>query len=211
MERSYDSEKGTAQMRDMTEPLDTYDDQGDYDWDYDDVEDHGPRPKILWGRVISLVVFMLIAFLIGRMSKSGGVDEAEFQAVVDSQQELEAQVADLEEENASLQALIDNQNNAGGGGNNEPEEEEPDPSSADDTLEPKVHTVQSGETLSKIIKDEYGCVVAVSGGNEVDLTENVTDTNKADDPAFDPALLSRGTGHPPAAVTERLQLSLIVR
>jgi hypothetical protein len=192
MERSYNSEKGTAQMRDMTEPLDTYEDQGDYDWDYDDVEDRGPRPKVLWGRVISLVVFMLIAFLIGRMSKDGGVDEAEFQAVVDEQQALEDQVTTLQEENDSLQALIDNQNNAGGGGNNDPEEEESDPASADDTLEPKVHTVQPGETLSVIIKKEYGCVVAESGGNEVDLTENVTDTNTADDPSFDPALLAAG-------------------
>lgn len=192
MERSYNSEKGTAQMRDMTEPLDTYEDQGDYDWDYDDAEERGPRPKVLWGRVISMIVFMLIAFFIGRMSKDSGVDEAEFQAVVDEQQQLEEQVTTLQEENDSLQALIDNQNNTGGGGNNDPEEE-PDPNSADDTLEPKVHTVQPGETLSVIIKKEYGCVVAVSDeGEEVDLTDNVTDTNKADDPAFDPALLAAG-------------------
>ena len=180
-------------MRDMTEPLDTYEDQGDYDWDYDEVEDRGPRPKVLWGRVISLVVFMLIAFFIGRASKGGGVDQATYDAAVAENQELETQVTNLEQEADDLQALIDNSqtnnNNTGGNGG---EDDESDPASADDTLDPKVHTVQSGETLSKIIKNEYGCIVAVSGGNEVDLTENVTDTNTADDPDFDPALLAAG-------------------
>ena len=177
-------------MRDMTEPLDTYDDQGDYDWDYDESEDRGPRPKILWGRVISLVVFMLIAFLIGRASVSGP-DQEEFDAAVAENSELETSNAELQEQLDQAQQALANANasegdpgaDTGGGNDNEPAEGSED-------LEPDVYTVKSGDTLSRIVKKHYGCTIATNGQNEVDLTENVTDTNLIEDPAFDPALLA---------------------
>lgn len=181
-------------MRDMTEPLDTYGDQDDYEWDYDDADDR-PRPKILWGRVISLIAFMLIAFFIGRWSKSGGVDQAKYDDVVAENDQLQEANAELEQDNADLQALIDNADNGDNtstdNGDNSDTGDSGDTNT--DALEPDVHTVVEGETLSVIVEKKYGCTIMVNDdGNEVDLVDNVTDANVADDPAFDPALLAAG-------------------
>lgn len=184
-------------MRDMTEPLDTYDDQGDYDWDYEESEDRGPRPKVLWGRVISLVLFMLIAFLIGRWSV-GGVSEEDFTTVKDQNAQLEEDVAALEQENTELRALVDNQDAqdpGGTGDDGEDEDPEGDDTGGDsEALEAKEYTVESGDTLSAIVKKHYGCTLPVDEeGNEVDLTEATIETNQAsaeaDGVTFDPAAL----------------------
>lgn len=179
-------------MRDMTEPLDTHDDQGDYDWDYDDADDRGPRPKILWGRVISLIVFMLIAFLIGRWSVPGGPSQEEFDDIRAENTRLQTQVAGLEQDVADLEAAVGN--NAG----QEPEEtetegEEGESPQAEDSIEPIEHEVQPGETLSGIVKQELKCTIAVSEeGDEINLVDTTADYNLDEDPAFVPEELAAG-------------------
>lgn len=165
-------------MRDMTEPLDTYDDQGDYDWDYDEVEDRGQRPKILWGRVISLVVFMLIAFFIGRWSKEGGVSQEDFQAAADQQAELQDQNEELSQQVADLETLIENTETGGNqtGGDTGGDAEGEGDTEGEEVLTGKEYTVQSGDTLSRIVKRERGCLeVENNDGESSSLVENVID------------------------------------
>jgi hypothetical protein len=184
----------------MTEPFETYDEQTDYDWDYD-AEDRGPRPKILWGRVISLVIFVLIGFLIGRWSNSGGPSQAAFDDLTAENTRLETVNDDLQRDLTETEAALDNQQNSGGnntGGADEPDttdEEEGDGSSAAEDLEPDVATVQSGDTLNEIIEAHYGCTTATSAEDEsVNLTANVIDTNEAaeEDVDFQPNKLAAG-------------------
>lgn len=183
-----------AQMRDMTEPLDQYDDQSDYDWDYDPDDDRSPRPKVLWGRVISLVVFVLIAFLLGRMSK-GGPSEDEFKARGDQITDLQAQVDQLDRE----LTIAENENDADAGtategdGGDDPEPQET--SDPPEQLQLETYTVQPGDTLSGIVKREYTCTEAVSTTDPEDtsdLTAAVEDANLQQDPTFDAALLAAG-------------------
>src|SRR5688572_16139543 len=113
-------------MRDMTEPYETYDDQSDYDWDdYDAPEDRGPRPRVLWGRVISLVIFVLIGFFLGRLSVSDdGPTEEEFGALESEVTTLETQNEQLTDDNRRLQEAVNNFETSGGNGNTTEEDPE---------------------------------------------------------------------------------------
>jgi hypothetical protein len=166
-------------MRDMTEPLDTYDDQGDYDWDDDEVEDRGPRPRILWGRVISLIVFMLIAFFIGRWSKPGGVSQEEFDAVVAEQEALQDENAELEQQVTDLNAMIENTEPGGEQTGDTGDTETGDETEGgEEVLTGEEYTVQSGDTLSRIVKRERGCLVVENAeGQSSSLVDNVIDAD----------------------------------
>jgi nucleoid-associated protein YgaU len=165
-------------MRDMTEPLDPYEDQGDYDWDYDEADDRGPRPKILWGRVISMVVFMLIAFLVGRVSKSGGVDQATYDAVVDEQQSLEEENTQLEQRVADLEAAVTNaETDTGTDGEDTETDTGTDGGDGEsDVAAGTAYTVESGDTLNAIVKKHYDCLtVENADGASADLVDGVLD------------------------------------
>lgn len=174
-------------MRDMTEQYDTYDDQDDYDWDYED--DRPPRPKVLWGRVISLSLFVAIAFLLGLM-----LSPAEDAATDAQVEDLQSDVTRLETENeglkqdvAELEAALAN---TGGETDEEPgsEGETNDPGPE---LEPEEVTVGQGDTLLAIIQKQYGCTsVANEAGDSVNLVEFVTDAQT--DPTFNANSLNAG-------------------
>jgi cell division protein FtsB len=176
-------------MRDMTEPYETYDDQADYDWDYE-AEDRPPRPRILWGRVISLVVFVLIAFFLGRMSVS---DDA---ATDEEVRSLESEVTRLETENEQLdsdiadleEALANNDGSTDGG-----TEEDPGTNDPGAELEPRVYVVQPGDSLNAILAkdppDGYGCTtVQNEEGDSVSLVDSVVTAN----PGLAPNALNAG-------------------
>jgi hypothetical protein len=167
-------------MRDMTEPYETYDDQSDYDWDYDAPEDRGPRPRVLWGRVISLVVFVLIAFFLGRLSVSDdGITQNDLGALESENTTLETQNDELLQENRQLQTAIDNLET--GETDTEGETEE-DPGTEGEASEQPTETVvvQPGDALSAIVDDAYGCTIAVDAeGNETDLVDFVADAQEA--------------------------------
>ncbi|HEU4480312.1 MAG TPA: LysM peptidoglycan-binding domain-containing protein [Actinomycetota bacterium] len=93
----------------MTEPLQPYrpahstrNDEPEeyYDWEYD--EQPRDRPKVLWGRVAILGALVLAAFLLGRITKSGGIPESRLTAANERVTELEQEVADLETELAAV-------------------------------------------------------------------------------------------------------------
>jgi hypothetical protein len=176
-------------MRDMTEPYETYDDQSDYDWDYD--EDRPPRPKILWGRVISLVVFMFLAFLLGQWMGSGGtVSEDEFTALQAENDQLQGEVDDLEADLADAQAALANQEPTDG---TTGEEEDPGTNDPPEELEPRTYTVQQGDSLVAILTKKpptgYGCrIVTNEEGDEVDMVDNVVSAN----PGLTPNSLNAG-------------------
>ena len=49
-------------MDERTESFQSYEPDS-YEWDYEEAHDRGPR--VLWGRIISLFLFLLLAFLVG--------------------------------------------------------------------------------------------------------------------------------------------------
>jgi hypothetical protein len=177
-------------MRDMTEPYETYDDQADYDWDYE-AEDRPPRPKVLWGRVISLVVFVLIAFFLGRLSVG---EDGAAQDTIDSLEadvsSLEVRNDDLTEEVADLEAALEN---AGTGTTGDGTAEDPGTNDPGAALEPTVYTVQPGDSLNLILAKKpptgYGCTtVANEEGDQVSLLDSVRTAN----PGLEPNALAAG-------------------
>ncbi len=75
-----------------------------YEWDYDE-DERGRQPRVLWGRVVVLFVFLLVAFLIGRWT-TGGSDDAELRAQLTEARaeidELEQQLQAVEEQPAPV-------------------------------------------------------------------------------------------------------------
>jgi nucleoid-associated protein YgaU len=144
-------------MRDRsTEHLEPYEpaDPG-YEWEYDD-ERAGRAPAILWGRVAVLALFLLLAFLIGRITAGGdsGIAQARFNevraerdAASDRVASLETQVADLEQQIADTET--ENQT--------PPEEESPtgDEEPAAEEPEGEPYTIESGDTLVTIAEEYY--------------------------------------------------------
>jgi nucleoid-associated protein YgaU len=125
------------------------------DHEYELEDDYAPR--VLWGRLAFFAVALLLAFILGRCTKSAGVPQAEFN-------EVQAQVVELTSENTVLQQQLAA---AGGGGGEEDggdgqDDEAPteDPDGEDETDgevgEGQRYTVQSGDTLTRIAEQFYG-------------------------------------------------------
>ena len=137
------------------------------DHDYELEDDYAPR--ILWGRLAFFALALILAFAVGRCTKSSGVAESTFNAE-------RQKVVDLQEQNQVLQAQVDaaatqgngggngNGNGGGGGKNNgggdggdeEATEEASDPAGGDG----QTYTVQSGDTLTTIAEKFYGDATA---------------------------------------------------
>jgi nucleoid-associated protein YgaU len=123
------------------------------DPEYEFEDDYAPR--VLWGRLAFFAVALLLAFFLGRCTKSAGVPQAEYN-------EAQQQIVDLTTQNTVLSQQLE----AAGGGEADPGEgegeEEPteDPDSADDANgavgEGERYTVQSGDTLTRIAEQFYG-------------------------------------------------------
>lgn len=108
-----------------------------YEWDYGD---EPARPRVLWGRVVVLGLFLLLAFLFGRWT-SGGSSSSEVER-------LQAQLADAREDIAALEAA---------------QEEPPAPVVTDSPTdaqapeeEGQTYVVKRGDTLRGIAEKFYG-------------------------------------------------------
>lgn len=132
-------------------------DEGGYDEPYDEPG----RPRVLWGRVAALFVFMLVSFLLGRLTAPSdpGVPQARLDRAVE---QLEAAQAEIEDLRAQLQA--------------ERQEPEPQPTS-EPTQQPEAevqtYIVKQGDTLSTIAERFYG---------DPSLDDFLAEYNGIDDP-----------------------------
>lgn len=139
-----------------TEPLDSYEDES-YDWDYDEEPQRGP--KILWGRVLLLGIFLILAFLLGRATAGSGVPQER----VD---DLRTQIAEKDEEISRLQAAQET----------EPTPEVTTEPSPDETVavpEGETYVVRRGDTLRGIAEDFY---------QNAALDDCIAEANGIDDP-----------------------------
>lgn len=137
-----------------TEAFDVYeDDEAGYD--------EPPRPRVLWGRVAALCVFMLVSFLLGRLTapSSPGASQSQLDRAVE---QLEAARAEIQQLQAQLEA--------------ERSEPAPQPTS-EPTQQPEAeiqtYIVQRGDTLSKIAERFYG---------DPSLDDFLAEYNGIDDP-----------------------------
>ena len=125
------------------------------DHEYELEDDYAPR--VLWGRLAFFAVALLLAFILGRCTKSAGVPQADFN-------EARAQVVELTSENAVLNQQLEAAASGGepeqgeGGAAEEPTEaaETEDGGETDGEVEEgQTYTVQPGDTLTKIAQQFY--------------------------------------------------------
>lgn len=136
----------------MTDSFNPYEPEADTSYDYDEYpEDDRPRPNILWGRMVALLVALLLAFWLGRAS-AGGVDEAEVK-------DLRAELAETRERSAELEDQVEAAQEAA---QDEPdaaaETPESEATDAEETEEPELetYTVERGDTLRGIAQEFCG-------------------------------------------------------
>ena len=143
-----------------TEPFGGHEgDQGpdSYEWDYE--EEPERRSKVLWGRIVALLAFLVLAFLLGRATAAGDGD--------DRAQRLAAIVERLEDENEQLRAELDAARATTPEPETTPAEETPT-----DEEEETTYVVEQGDTLRGIAQSFYGdatlddCIAAENDIND---------------------------------------------
>ena len=130
-------------MRDRTEPLAPYEPEPEssYEWDYED--ERTSRPKVLWGRIVILVIVLILAYLLGRSTAPEGISEGTLE-------QARAESAQLEEENQSLADEVEELKAA---------QESPGPTTTteaggtDETGEAETYTGRRGDTLTSIAQE----------------------------------------------------------
>jgi nucleoid-associated protein YgaU len=130
-------------MRDRTEPLAPYEPESEpsYEWDYED--ERSSRPKVLWGRIVILVIVLILAYLLGRSTAPEGISETTLE-------QARAESAQLEEENQALADEVEDLEAA---------QESPGPTTTteaggtDETVAAETYTVRRGDTLTSIAQD----------------------------------------------------------
>jgi nucleoid-associated protein YgaU len=132
-----------------------------YEWDYEEARDRGP--KVLWGRIISLGLFLLLAFSFGRWS-------APTDTAVGDLREARAELESAENEISSLEEQLA----AVSGADTEPT---PTPTTdetpAEATGEEQTYVVKDGDTLADI---------AIKFYDDPSLDDLIADANGIDDP-----------------------------
>lgn len=128
------------------------------DHDYELEDDYAPR--ILWGRLAFFALALILAFTVGRCTKSSGVAESTFKAE-------QQKVVDLQSQNEVLQAQVDaaaaqgNNNDGGNGGGNKGGNKEASEEATEQAVgDGQTYTVQSGDTLTTIAEKFYGDATA---------------------------------------------------
>ncbi len=126
---------------------------GTYDWDYDD---EPRRPKILWGRVVALGAFLIVAFLLGRATApDSNADEV---------RSLRADLADARDEIDALQQQA---------GEEPPPQDDETPLETPSAPDVETYVVQPGDNLAKIAQKYYG---------DPSLDDFLAQANGIDDP-----------------------------
>ena len=164
----------------LTEPFEPYQPEPAYDWEYDEEprsRKGAQMPNVLWGRIAILGGLLLLAFLLGRITKSSGIPQSELDAANDEIATLQTDVEGLQDENAALQSQID-----------ELQTTTPPVDTSDDTgddtsgtddggtatdPESQTYTVESGDTLSIIAEEFYG---------DASLDDFIAEANGIEDP-----------------------------
>lgn len=133
------------------------------DFDYEGAEDYGGR--ILWGRIAVFGAALLLALILGRCTAGGGVDEAQFEAVVASNSEAQvalttsqATIEQLQRELVEARAASQPSTTATG---SEGAATGTEGAAAGDGTQTgadgnRTYVVQSGDTLSTIAESVYG-------------------------------------------------------
>lgn len=134
------------------------------DFDYEGAEDYGGR--ILWGRIAVFGAALLLALILGRCTAGGGVDEAQFEAVVASNSEAQvalttsqATIEQLQRELVEARAATqpgDTATGTEGTPGTAGTEAAPDAGTQTDAQGNRTYVVQSGDTLSTIAEAVYG-------------------------------------------------------
>ena len=142
------------------------------------MSEHEPAPNlppanVLWGRVATAVVVVLLAFGLGRCT-ADGVPE-------DEVAQLEARATELESTNTQLQAEVDRLNQELDAAPTAPATTEPTEPATDDTSSPspdaggeaatEIYRVQPGDTL-------YGIAITLFGDR--DRAQDIAELNGID-------------------------------
>lgn len=139
-----------------TESLRRYEDDDSYEEGWDEGADLSAN--VVWGRVATLVFFLLLAFLAGRATAPNGVSAGELRLARQEAAEARAEVASLEaqlEQERQLQAAV------------APEAEEP--AAPEEEEQARTYVVDRGDTLRAIAQKLYddpalaGCVATANG------------------------------------------------
>lgn len=92
------------------EPTMHEDESPRYEWeDYEEEEEEELRPsgpRILWGRVVALLVLLFLIFLIGWWMAPNGISQDQFDEAVAQRDDAEQQVTDLQADLDDLQAQV---------------------------------------------------------------------------------------------------------
>jgi LysM domain len=145
-----------------TEPFEPYQPETSYDWDYEEEPTKGSAPKILWGRIVAILVVLLLAFLLGRATAgSDGISQDRFDALQDEntrlEQQLNAALAENQPDDTTSPAPPDDQT------------ESPPPEDSDS----EIYVVRPGDTLRGIAEKFY---------DDASLDDVIADANGIDDP-----------------------------
>jgi LysM repeat protein len=132
------------------------------DWEYEEVPARG---RILWGRIIALVVALVLAFLFGRATAGGG-GSVSANSYARVQRELAAARAQLAGRPAENNATATSPS--------------PEPSTSATTEESRTYVVKSGDTLRGIATKFYG---------DASLADLIAQANHI----TDPTVISAGT------------------
>lgn len=148
-------------MDDRTESFETYEPES-YEWDYEEAEDRPPR--VLWGRIVALVVFLLLAFWMGRSTAPTDDTSAQVAAANERADQAESEIRDLEAQLAERNAAAESEPTP---------EPTTDASAAPASGEEQTYVVKSGDSLAGIALKFYG---------DSSLADVIADANNISDP-----------------------------
>jgi nucleoid-associated protein YgaU len=146
-------------MDDRTESFERHEPDS-YEWDYEEARDRGP--KVFWGRIIALSLFLLAAFLVGRWSAPADDSAAELSGV-------RADLAAAESEIESLEEQLDQGTVAVEPSATPTTEETP----TEATGEEQTYVVKDGDTLADI---------AIRFYDDPSFDDLIAEANGIDDP-----------------------------
>jgi nucleoid-associated protein YgaU len=147
-------------MDDRTESFETYEPES-YEWDYEEARDRPPR--VLWGRILALIVLLAVAFWFGRSSAPEVDITTELAEANEQLDNAESEIRDLETQLAARPAAE---------ATPEPTPDATEDASGGAVAEGETYIVKSGDTLAAIALEFYG---------DSSLADVIMDANDIDD------------------------------